>query len=320
MYELNTSSLANGSYGVAKLFDKINHEVSNLYDRIKVSFEFFPPKNETAANNLWKAIDKLSVLQPDFVSITYGALASSRDLTHDLIEAVQQRTNLVAVPHLTCVNASEGELRDIAQRYWDIGVRHIVALRGDVDQAENATLPADKQCNSYAVDLVRVLKDVNDFEISVAAYPEVHPEAPSAQFDLDNLKAKFDAGASRAITQFFFNNENFLRFRDQAAARGISGPIVPGILPVSNYQKLLKFTEFANVNVPDWMHNLYQDTDKDPLLCKLLGINIALEQIKVLTEQGVDHFHFYTLNRSDLTYSLCHYLGARDQKSKTIAA
>lgn len=309
-------SSAKTSYGVARLFDQINEQVSNLYDQIKVSFEFFPPQNEKAAATLWKSIDKLSVLNPEFVSITYGALAGSRDLTHELIGAVQQRTDLTAVPHLTCVDASEEEIRVIAGRYWDQGVRHIVALRGDFDEK----MAASKKPKSYAVDLVKVLRDVNDFEVSVAAYPEVHPEAPSAEFDLENLRRKIDAGASRAITQFFFDNEAFLRFRDNAAAQGINADIVPGILPVTNYKKLLRFTEFANVRIPSWMDNLFQETDNDPLLSKLLGINIALEQIKVLAEQGVDHFHFYTLNRADLTYSICHYLGARKNSNASLAA
>ena len=295
------------SYGVARLFDEINQQVSCLYDQIKVSFEFFPPQNEKAAATLWKSIDKLSVLNPEFVSITYGALASSRNLTHDLIGAVQQRTNLTAVPHLTCVDASAEELRQIARRYWDLGVRHIVALRGDFSE----DMKASKKPQSYAVDLVKLLRDVNDFEVSVAAYPEVHPEAPSADFDLDNFARKVDAGASRGITQFFYDNEAFLRFRDTAAARGIQADVVPGILPVTNYKKLQRFTEFANVKIPNWMDNLFQGTDNDPLLAKLLGINIALEQIKILADQGVKHFHFYTLNRADLTYSICHYLGAR---------
>jgi len=217
---------------------------------------------------------------------------------------VQQRTDLTAVPHLTCVDASADDLRAIATRYWDLGVRHIVALRGDFSE----DMKAHKKPQSYAVDLVKLLREVNDFDISVAAYPEVHPEAPSADFDLNNFAKKVDAGASRGITQFFYNNEAFLRFRDSAAARGIQADVVPGILPVTNYKKLQRFTEFANV------------TDNDPLLSKLLGINIALEQIKVLADQGVNHFHFYTLNRADLTYSICHYLGARADCSKNKTA
>lgn len=313
--EFQSISTATSTYGVARLFDQINQQVSNLYDQIKVSFEFFPPQNKKAAETLWTSIDKLSVLNPEFVSITYGALASSRNLTHDLIADVQQRTDLTAVPHLTCVDATENELRDIATRYWDIGVRHIVALRGDFDEK----MAASKKPKSYAVDLVKVLRDVNDFEVSVAAYPEVHPEAPSADFDLENLRRKVDAGASRGITQFFYDNEAFLRFRDNAAAHGINAEIVPGILPVTNYKKLQRFTEFANVKIPGWMDNLFQDTHDDPLLSKLLGINIALEQIKILADQGVKHFHFYTLNRADLTYSICHYLGARKKDSQIAA-
>jgi len=307
------------NYSTARLFDRINSECSRLYDRINVSFEFFPPKDEQSSKTLWKSIDKLSVLNPSFVSITYGACRGSRHLTHDLIVDVQNRTDLTAVPHLTCVDHSRDEIRDIAARYWEKGIRHIVALRGDCEPCEAGK--TQKRDMNYASDLIKVLNEEHDFEISVAAYPEVHPDAKCAQSDLDNLKRKVDLGAHRAITQFFFDNEAFLRFRDQCQESDIRADIVPGILPVTNYKSLLKFTKFAKVHIPDWLHDLYQDTEHDPLIRKLLGINIALEQIKVLASEGIQHFHFYTLNRAELTYAICHYLGARKvNKAINVAA
>lgn len=305
-------------YSMARLFERLNEHVSGRYSDLKISFEFFPPKDAKSATSLWNTIDKLSDLNPDFVSITYGALRSSRDLTHNLIKDVQERTDLVAVPHLTCVDSSKDEIRDIADRYWDLGVRHIVALRGDCEPCKNDATIVQKREMNYATDLIDVLKEKHDFEISVAAYPEVHPDAPSADFDFENLRRKVNAGASRAMTQFFFNNEAFLRFRDKCSSEGINADIVPGILPVTNYKSLLKFTDFAQVHIPQWLHDLYQGTERDPMVRKLLGINIALEQIKVLVANGVEHFHFYTLNRAELTHAICHFLGARSKEKQKI--
>lgn len=310
----NSSANHSKNYSTAKLFERINDQCSSLYEGLRVSFEFFPPKDEKGADTLWKSIDKLSVLDPDFVSITYGACRGSRDLTHEMIGAVQQRTDLTAVPHLTCVDHSRDEIRDIADRYWQQGVRHIVALRGDCEPCLDGK-PVAREMN-FATDLIKVLNEQHDFELSVAAYPEVHPDARSAQADFDNLKRKVDYGASRAITQFFFDNEAFLRFRDRCKEEGIAADIVPGILPVTNYKSLLKFTQFAQVNIPDWLHKLYEGTERDPMIRKLIGINIALEQIKVLASEGIEHFHFYTLNRAELTYAICHYLGARVNKGQ----
>ena len=243
------------------------------------------------------------------MSVTYGANSGERDRTHDVVKRIQQQTGVTAAPHLTCVDASAEELKQIARDYWDSGIRRIVALRGDLPKGVEKT-------DMYASDLVALLKDVHDFDISVAAYPEKHPEAPNAQFDLLNLKRKAEAGASEAITQFFFDTGVFLRFRDRAAAAGIDLDIVPGILPVTNYQTLVKFAGFTNVHVPGWLHKLYEGLDADDQTTRnLLGANIAMEQVKVLAKEGVKHFHFYTLNRSELSYAICHMLGVKPQNA-----
>ncbi|MCW9000381.1 MAG: methylenetetrahydrofolate reductase, partial [Kangiellaceae bacterium] len=268
--------------------------------------EFFPPNTETMEQTLWSSIKRLEGLSPKFVSVTYGANNSTRERTHRIISKIQKETDLTPVPHLTCIGASKEELVEIAQDYWSSGIRHIVALRGDLPEQ------SDQQPNMYALDLVKLLKSVADFEISVAAYPEVHPEAPNAQFDLINLKRKVDAGASRAISQFFFDTETYLRYRDRCFASGIEVEIVPGILPVTNFKQLLKFSAMTNVNVPGWMHRLYQGLDGDPMTRNLIAANVAIEQVKVLAKEGVRDFHFYTLNRSDLTYAICHSLGVRE--------
>ncbi|HCB16765.1 MAG TPA: methylenetetrahydrofolate reductase, partial [Alteromonas sp.] len=248
-------------------------------------------------------------LKPAYMSVTYGANSGERDRTHDVVKRIQQQTGVTAAPHLTCVDASAEELKQIARDYWDSGIRRIVALRGDLPKGVEKT-------DMYASDLVALLKDVHDFDISVAAYPEKHPEAPNAQFDLLNLKRKAEAGASEAITQFFFDTGVFLRFRDRAAAAGIDLDIVPGILPVTNYQTLVKFAGFTNVHVPGWLHKLYEGLDADDQTTRnLLGANIAMEQVKVLAKEGVKHFHFYTLNRSELSYAICHMLGVKPQNA-----
>ena len=284
----------------------LNQSLSELNGDINVSFEFFPPSTPEMEQILWNSIRRLEPLNPKFVSVTYGANSGVRDRTHGVIERIQQETNLVAAPHLTLVDASDEELLDLAKHYWKSGIRDIVALRGD--------LPAGSpKPTRFAVDLVRLLRSVADFDISVAAYPEVHPEAPNAQFDLLNLKRKVDAGASRAITQFFFDIEKFLRFRDRCAAIGIDVDIIPGILPVTNFQQLQKFAALTNVAVPNWMHQAYAGLENDSTTRNLVAANIAMEMVKVLSREGVDHFHFYTLNRSELSYAICHLLGVRPQ-------
>ncbi len=284
--------------------DALNQSISELKD-IDVSFEFFPPKTPKMEETLWKSIERLAPLRPSYMSVTYGANSGERDRTHEIVKQIQQKTDVIAAPHLTCVDASADELRSIAKDYWDSGIKRIVALRGDLPEGVEKT-------DMYAVDLVELLRDVADFDISVAAYPEKHPEAPSDQFDLLNLKRKNEAGATEAITQFFFDTSVFLRFRDRAAAAGIDLDIVPGILPVTNYQTLLRFAGFTNVHVPSWLHKMFDGLDDDDQATRnLIGANIAMDMVKVLAKEGVKHFHFYTLNRSELSYAICHLLGVR---------
>jgi methylenetetrahydrofolate reductase (NADPH) len=254
---------------------------------------------------LWKSVERLAPLKPQYMSVTYGANSGERDRTHDVVKRIQTETGIPAVPHLTCVDATREELIQIAKDYWASGIRKIVALRGDLP--EGMAVP-----ESYASDLVALLKGVADFEIAVAAYPEKHPEAPNSQFDLLNLKRKADAGATQAISQFFFDAEVFLRFRDRAAAAGIDLDIVPGILPVTNYQTLQRFAGFTNVHVPNWLHKMYQGLDADDQTTRnLMGANISMDMVKVLAKEGIRDFHFYTLNRSELSYAICHMLGVR---------
>ncbi|WP_330984247.1 MULTISPECIES: methylenetetrahydrofolate reductase [Enterobacterales] len=272
--------------------------------QINVSFEFFPPRTSEMEQTLWASIDRLSSLKPKFVSVTYGANSGERDRTHSIIKGIKDRTGLEAAPHLTCIDASREELRTIARDYWNNGIRHIVALRGDLP-------PGSGKPDMYAADLVSLLKDVGDFDISVAAYPEVHPEAKSAQADLLNLKRKIDAGANRAITQFFFDVESYLRFRDRCAATGIDVEIIPGILPVSNFKQAKKFADMTNVRIPAWMAQMFNGLDDDAETRKLVGANIAMDMVKILSREGVKDFHFYTLNRAEMSYAICHTLGVR---------
>ncbi|WP_431224528.1 methylenetetrahydrofolate reductase [Serratia sp. L9] len=284
--------------------EALNQSLAELSGQINVSFEFFPPRTSEMEDTLWQSIDRLSSLKPKFVSVTYGANSGERDRTHSIIKGIKERTGLEAAPHLTCIDASPAQLRDIATDYWNSGIRHIVALRGD--------LPAGGgKPEMYAADLVTLLKDVGDFDISVAAYPEVHPEAKSAQADLINLKRKIDAGANRAITQFFFDVESYLRFRDRCVAAGIDVEIVPGILPVSNFKQLQRFATMTNVRVPSWMTSMFDGLDEDPETRKMVGANIAMDMVKILSREGVKDFHFYTLNRAEMSYAICHTLGVR---------
>ncbi|KFD21956.1 MULTISPECIES: methylenetetrahydrofolate reductase [Tatumella] len=294
------------SFFHANQHEALNQSLSELNGRINVSFEFFPPRTQDMEDILWSSIDRLSSLKPKFVSVTYGANSGERDRTHSIIKGIKERTGLEAAPHLTCIDANRDELRSIAQDYWDNGIRHIVALRGDFPNGVGKP-------DMYASDLVTLLKDVGDFDISVAAYPEVHPEAKSAQADLLSLKRKVDAGADRAITQFFFDVESYLRFRDRCAATGIDVEIVPGILPVSNFKQLQRFATLTNVRVPNWMNTMFDGLDNDPETRKLVGANIAMDMVKILSREGVKDFHFYTLNRAEMSYAICHTLGVRPQ-------
>jgi methylenetetrahydrofolate reductase (NADPH) len=285
---------------------------------LKVSFEFFPPKTEKMAETLWASIQRLEPLQPRFVSVTYGAGGSTRERTHATVVRILKETSLTPAAHLTCVNATTEEVDAVAREYWEAGVRNIVALRGDPPDGEKAYQPHPNGY-AYAADLVAGLKKIADFDISVAAYPEGHPHAESAESDIDNLKRKLDAGADRAITQYFFGAEPFLRFLDRVRDAGIEAPIVPGILPVQNFAQVVKFSEMSGTNVPDWMAELFEGLDDDPESRRLVAATVAAEQCRQLHAQGITDFHFYTLNRADLTYAIAHILGLRPQNLSTEA-
>jgi methylenetetrahydrofolate reductase (NADPH) len=290
----------------------------------RVSFEFFPPKTEEMERALWSSIERLAILSPHFVSVTYGADGSTRERTHAAVARILKETSLTAAPHLTCIGASKGEIDDLARNYWDKGVRHLVALRGDPPKPQGNAAPNRAKRSSYqphpdgyayASDLVAGLKKVADFDISVAAYPEVHPEARDAGADLENLKRKMDAGASRAITQFFFDVDIYLRFRDRCAASRIETAIVPGILPITRFPQLQRFAEQCGATVPEWLHERFQGLDDDPDTRRLIAASVAIELVRELKKEGIDEFHFYTLNRSELTYAICHALGVRPQQA-----
>jgi methylenetetrahydrofolate reductase (NADPH) len=283
-------------------------EIQDNKNATKVTFEFFPPNTDKMEQTLWNSIERLSVLGPRFVSVTYGADGSTRERTHAAVARIHKETKLTAAPHLTCIGAARGEIDDIAREYWDLGIRHLVALRGDPPKdVENYTPHPDGY--AYASDLVEGLKRVADFDISVAAYPEVHPEATSPLADLDNLKRKLDAGASRAITQLY------LRFRDLCAAAGIESMIVPGILPITRFPQLTRFAEQCGATVPEWLQHRFDGLEDDPDTRKLIAASVAIEQVQLLQKEGIDEFHFYTLNRSELTFAICHALGVRPQQA-----
>ncbi len=286
---------------------------------LAVSFEFFPPKTEEMEAQLWQAIRRLEPLAPRFVSVTYGAGGSTRSRTHATVRRIEAETSLNAAAHLTCVGATREEIDEIAQAYWASGIRHIVALRGDAPPPQTRYAPHPGGY-AYAADLVAGLKRVADFEISVAAYPETHPEAGDADSDLDNLRRKLDAGATRAITQYFFDIDVFLRFRDRCAARGITAPITPGILPVTNFAQVVKFSRACGTRVPAWLARLFEGLDDMPETRRLVAATAAAEQCRRLQEYGVGEFHFYTLNRADLAYAICHILGLRPQQTAARSA
>ncbi len=277
---------------------------------LKVSFEFFPPKTEAMETQLWQSVKRLEPLAPQFVSVTYGAGGTTRERTHATVKRIVDQTALRPAAHLTCVGATREEIDAVLRDYWAAGVRHIVALRGD-PPAGSASYAPHPGGYAYAADLVAGIRRVGDFEISVAAYPETHPEALSPEADLDNLKRKFDAGAARAISQYFFDVWTFLRFRDRCAKAGIRAPIIPGILPVTNFQQVVGFSRQCGASVPGWLAALFAGLDGDPETRRLVAVTVAAEQVRRLQEHGVEEFHFYTLNRADLTYALCHILGLR---------
>jgi methylenetetrahydrofolate reductase (NADPH) len=277
---------------------------------IEVSFEFFPPKTEKMAETLWESIQTLAPLNPRFVSVTYGAGGSTRERTHATVERILNETPLTPAAHLTCVAAARDEVDAVARSYWESGVRHIVALRGDPPEPGSKYQP-HPQGYRDAVDLVAGLKKVAPFEISVAAYPEVHPDSSSRTFDIENLKRKIDAGADRAITQFFFSPDCFLRFQDDAAAAGIDIEIVPGIMPVTNFAGITRMAGNCGTDVPAWLGRLFEGLDDLPAARQLIAATVAAELCGQLYAGGVRHFHFYTLNRAELSYAICHLLGVR---------
>jgi methylenetetrahydrofolate reductase (NADPH) len=290
---------------------------------VSVSFEFFPPGDATMAEQLWASVQRLAPLQPNFVSVTYGADGSTRTRTHECVMRILRETHLVVAPHLTCVGASRDEVLGIAADYWREGVRHLVALRGDAPAshvAPDGTYRPQPDGFAYASDLIAGLKNVGAFDLSVAAYPEGHPESRGVDADLDNLRRKVDAGAGRAITQFFFEPEIFLRYRDRCAAAGIKARIVPGILPITRFPQLLRFAERCGTSVPEWLRQRFEGLDDDPETRRLIAANVAIEQVQRLRHHGVDEFHFYTLNRAELTYAICHALGIRPQTAEARVA
>jgi methylenetetrahydrofolate reductase (NADPH) len=285
---------------------------------VAVSFEFFPPTDDAMVAHLWAAVQRLAPLQPKFVSVTYGADGSTRSRTHECVMRILHETELLVAPHLTCVGAPCEAVIDIAQDYWRHGVRHMVALRGDAPgvAAPGVATPVGRYQPypggfAYASDLVRGLKRAAPFEISVAAFPEGHPESGSVEADVENLKRKVDAGACRAITQFFFDTDMFLRYRDRCVAAGIRASIVPGILPITRFPQLLRFAERCGASVPEWLRRRFDGLDDDPETRRMIAAHVAIDQVQHLREHGVEEFHFYTLNRAELTYAICHALGLR---------
>ena len=283
----------------------------------RVSFEFFPPKTEAMETQLWNAVVELAPLAPSFVSVTYGAGGSTRERTHATVARIVNETALVPAAHLTCVGASKDEIAEVADRYWEAGVRHIVALRGDPPPEAGGRYEPHPQGYAGAAELVAGLKARHPFEISVAAYPEVHPEAVSAEADLDNLKRKLDAGATRAITQFFYSTDAYFRFLDKVLAAGITAPILPGIMPVTNFAAIRRMS--GNTEIPGWMINLFDGLDNLPGPRSHIAAAVAADLCRRLYQGGIRDFHFYTLNRADQTYAICHLLGLRPRTSENAA-
>ncbi|MES2421569.1 MAG: methylenetetrahydrofolate reductase [Pseudomonadota bacterium] len=292
---------------------------ADLAGDVGISFEFFPPKSEKMETQLWEAIRTLEPLGPDFVSVTYGAGGSTRERTHATVARIQRETSMNAAAHLTCVEATKAEIDQVAEEYWAAGVRHIVALRGDMPTLGQ---PYQAHPGGYenAAALVAGLRKLHPFEISVAAYPECHPESGGHDADIDNLKRKIDAGATRAITQFFFSPEAYFRFRDRVAAAGITAQILPGILPVSNVAQTRKFAGLCGAEIPAWMDRLFEGLDDHPAARQLVAATIAAEMCRRLYAGGVKDFHFYTLNRAELAYAICHMLGVRAKPTEKVAA
>jgi methylenetetrahydrofolate reductase (NADPH) len=280
--------------------------------RLSVSFEFFPPKDEQMEKTLWDSIERLAPLAPSFVSVTYGAGGSTRERTHATVKRILAETPLTPAAHLTCVAATCDEIDGIVRTYHEAGVRHIVALRGDSVEGAGARYAPHPGGYANGADLAAGIKRIApDFEISVSAYPEKHPDSPSVDADIDMLKAKVDAGATRAMTQFFFDNDVYFRYLEKVRARGIDIPIVPGILPVQNFKAAKNFAQRAGASIPSWIAERFAGLDDDPATRKLIAAAVAAEQVIDLLDRGVTNFHFYTMNRADLVYAICHLLGLR---------
>jgi methylenetetrahydrofolate reductase (NADPH) len=286
---------------------------------IRVSFEFFPPKTAAMETLLWESISRLAPLGPSFVSVTYGAGGSTRERTHATVARLAKEGMLKPAAHLTCVGASRPEIDNIVQGYWDAGVRHIVALRGDPPDGIGTVFHPHPDGYENSAALVAGIRKVADFEVSVSTYPEAHPESPSVDADIDVLKRKIDAGATRAITQFFFENSIYLRFLDKVRNRGIAIPIVPGIVPVQNFQATTSFARKAGASIPKWLVDRFEGLDDDPTTRRLIAATVAAEQVLDLVDHGIKDFHFYTMNRADLVYAICHLLGLRPKPEKVAA-
>ncbi|MEN2494373.1 MAG: 5,10-methylenetetrahydrofolate reductase [Hyphomicrobiaceae bacterium hypho_1] len=287
-------------------------------DEINVSFEFFPPKTEKMEANLWSAIKRLAPLSPEFVSVTYGAGGSTRERTHTTIERIVCETDLKPAGHLTCVGASKSEVNDVIRSYWAAGVRHIVALRGDPSDGIGNKFKAHTLGYNSSVDLVKGILEIAAMTVSVSGYPEMHPESRCRESELDHLKAKVDAGASRIITQFFFDNTHYLRFIERVRARGIWCPVIPGIVPIHNYHQISTFAKRCGANMPSWLTRRFEGLEHDVTTTHLVAAAVAAEQVMDLVDNGIQTFHFYTLNRADLVYAICHLLGLRPRKNSTI--
>lgn len=291
------------------------HFPARAPQRLEVSFEFSPPKTEAAERTLWETVTRLTPLRPTFFSVTYGAGGSTRQRTHETVVRLRKETGIEPAAHLTCVGATQGEIDDVARAYWDAGIRHIVALRGDPPGGIGGKYTPHPGGYANAADLIAGLKRIGPFQISVAAYPEKHPDSADEAADLENLMRKVDAGADRCITQFFFEAEDFLRFRDRTAAAGINVPVVPGVMPVSNFQGILKMAGGCGSKVPTWLASLFDGLDDDAETRRMIAATVAGDLCRRLQSEGVEQFHFYTLNRADLTFAICHLLGVRPQRS-----
>jgi methylenetetrahydrofolate reductase (NADPH) len=286
---------------------------------INVSFEFFPPKSDAMEETLWRSIRRLEPLRPEYVSVTYGAGGSTRERTHATVGRLLRETTLKPAAHLTCVSATREDVDEVIRDYWDLGVRHIVALRGDPPGGVGERYEPTPGGYINAADLVSGIKKIAPFEISVACYPEKHPESPSVEADIDMLKEKIDAGATGAISQFFFDNEVYFRFLDRVLAAGITVPIVPGLIPIHNFRQASRFAERSGASMPDWIGHRFEGLDDDQETRHLVAATVVAEQVMGLVDQGLTEFHFYTLNRADLVYAICHLLGLRPAKAFTEA-